>query len=110
MEKQAAAYFNSKDQYLQWRSLAPDVSLIISLPEKLINKTEVVDFLAHVDAEILDGTYLDYTKEKAESVHQSNRKIWADIQHPNENPIMWEKAIQLNNSRLAENLRPLWLV
>lgn len=95
MKSSIVVYINSEEQYKQWRSLAPEVPLMISLPAVLVNKQQVLDFLVDVDAEILDGSYLDYTVEKAEAVHQSNRKIWADIQHPEENKLMWEKALRL---------------
>ncbi len=96
MEKNIVVYINSDDQYRQWRKLAPQIPLMVSLPKKIKSIEQVLDFLRDIDAEILDGSYLDYTIEKAETIHQSNRKIWADIQHPLENPMMWEKAIQLN--------------
>ncbi len=96
MDQSIVVYINSKEQYVQWRALSPTTPLMISLPENLDNKNKLLDFLKDTDAEILDGSYLDYTLEKTEVVHQMNRKIWADIQQEKEDTVIWEKALSLN--------------
>jgi glycerophosphoryl diester phosphodiesterase len=94
MEKSVVVYINNELQYQEWRKVAPSIPLMVSLPDSVTNVNTLERFLNHVDAELLDGYYAQYTKEMVEMAQSKGRMVWADIQQPEEGPELWEKAIK----------------
>jgi len=96
MTNSLVVYVNSMEQYKAWRLHAPKVPLIVSLPDSVTNRHTLSNFLEHVDAEILDGHFSQYTTEMVKLASEKGRVVWADIQQKNENPELWDKAIETN--------------
>ncbi|MFM9836830.1 MAG: glycerophosphodiester phosphodiesterase family protein [Cyclobacteriaceae bacterium] len=95
MQKSFVVYINHLDQFKSWRAIAPQVPLMVSLPDSVTSVTSLDNFLKIVDAEILDGDSNNYTKEMVEHATSKNRKVWLDFQQPNENLSHWAVGIQL---------------
>ncbi|MBO9637217.1 MAG: glycerophosphodiester phosphodiesterase family protein [Siphonobacter aquaeclarae] len=95
MEKSLAVYINNDHSFREWRKVAPEVPLIVSLPKQVFNGATLRSFLDSCDAEILDGPYTVYTEEMVRVAAERKRRIWADIQHPLEGPVSWQKAVDL---------------
>jgi glycerophosphoryl diester phosphodiesterase len=95
MEKSFVIYINYKDQYKSWRAIAPQVPLMVSLPDSVKSAKSLDSFLKIVDAEILDGDYSSYSIEMVKLAALRNRQVWLDFQQPNEGPAHWEIGTRL---------------
>jgi len=92
MEGRVVVYINEAAQLQQWRSRAPDVPLMISLPDSVRDATTYQNFQRSVDAQILDGSAEDYTKALVEVINRSGRQVWIDVQAKDESARRWRKA------------------
>ena len=95
MEKSFVVYVNSELQYKSWRSMAPGVPLMVSLPDSVNNENQLRAFTKKVDAEILDGSYTDYTSGMVHEARLQNRAVWVDVQSKNESATAWRAALDL---------------
>jgi len=95
MEKSFVVYINSESQYTSWRSIAPDVPLMVSLPDSVNNENQLRAFTKKVDAEILDGSHTDYTSAMVHEARLQNRAVWVDVQSKNESATTWRAALDL---------------
>ena len=95
MEKSLVVYINSELQYKPWRSIAPGVPLMVSLPDSVNNEHQLRAFSKKVDAEILDGSYMDYTFDMVHEARLQNRAVWVDVQGKNESATVWRAALDL---------------
>jgi glycerophosphoryl diester phosphodiesterase len=94
MDHRVVVYINTPEQYRVWRMTAPQVPLIVSIPEKIHDAESMRKFLEVVDAEILDGDASQYNAEMVLVAASKGRKVWADIQSYDENPMRWERALE----------------
>lgn len=95
MEHQVVVYINRPDQFLSWRKIAPQVPLMVSLPDSIRTVERLEEFLKIYDAEILDGDAADYTPEMVAFIHREKRVIWVDVQGPSEGESTWQHALSL---------------
>jgi glycerophosphoryl diester phosphodiesterase len=95
MEKSVVVYINSLEQYRQWRKVAPSIPVMISLPESIKDGTALARFLSDMDAEILDGSYQQYTWDIVRVAESKGRVVWADIQQQAEGPELWDNALKV---------------
>ena len=95
MEKSFVVYINSESQYKSWRSIAPGVPLMVSLPDSVNNENQLRAFAKNVDAEILDGSYTDYTSAMVDEARLQNKSVWVDVQSKNESATVWRAALDL---------------
>jgi glycerophosphoryl diester phosphodiesterase len=98
MEKSFVVYINHINQYISWRQLAPQVPLMVSLPDSVTNVKALNSFLDIVDAEILDGDITNYSMEMVKLAIERNRDVWLDFQQPDEGPNHWIKGTTLGIS------------
>jgi len=54
------------------------------------------EFLQKFDVEILDGNCSDYTQEMVVLANQMGRRVWVDVQSPDEGPSSWQEAVNLH--------------
>jgi glycerophosphoryl diester phosphodiesterase len=94
MEKSLVVYINSKSQFEAWRQIAPDIPLMISLPEKVNSAHQMREILKKYPCDILDGNYKEYTAETVKEAQKLGVPVWADIQSVNEAEVEWESAIK----------------
>jgi glycerophosphoryl diester phosphodiesterase len=95
MEKQVVVYINSMNQLLEWNQIAPQIPLMVSLPNNVQNKASLEKFASQFSFDILDGNFQQYNSELVGTARELNKPIWADIQSSNEGVPQWERAIGL---------------
>ena len=93
MENSVVVYINAEKQYTEWRRVAPRIPLMISLPDSIDDLGALRNYLEKVDAEILDGSFTEYSKEMVDLIHKMGRQVWADVQQKNENEQQWSAAL-----------------
>jgi glycerophosphoryl diester phosphodiesterase len=92
MDKNVVVYINSISQFKEWRSIAPQMPLIVSLPQKIKTKEAIIQLLSTFKVDILDGSFDEYNAETVNGATERGIPIWADIQSPNEAEL-WNKAL-----------------
>ena len=96
MENNVIVYINNPNQFTDWRNVAPNIPLMISLPGKVKTKEALFQVLEKYQTDLLDGNYNEYNVETVAAAKEKNIPIWADIQSIDENAILWDKAINLS--------------
>lgn len=96
MENNVVVYINNPNQFTDWRNVAPNIPLMISLPGKVKTKEALFQVLEKYQTDLLDGNYNEYNVETVAAAKEKNIPIWADIQSVDENPILWDKALNLS--------------
>lgn len=95
MEKNIVVYINAPHQFTEWRTIAPQMPLMISLPKKVKTKQELIEVLKIFKVDLLDGNFDEYNEETVLAAKMLGVPIWADIQSSNEAADSWEKAISI---------------
>jgi len=96
MENNVIVYINNPNQFTDWRNVAPNIPLMISLPGTVKTKEALFQVLEKYQTDLLDGNYNEYNVETVAAAKEKNIPIWADIQSVDENPILWDKALNLS--------------
>ena len=91
MEKNIVVYLNKKEQYLQWKKIAPEIPLMASLP-KNINNSELNNFLDEVHLNVVDNAT---TVGILNFMHDRKIAVWLDVQSTDEGPEKWEQALNM---------------
>ena len=94
MEKDIVVYINTPQQFIDWRRVAPNMPLMISLPDNIKTAEALTKFLQTTPVEILDGDYSDYTPDILAAATKAGSVVWPDIQSPQEAG-NWDKAIAI---------------
>ena len=92
MEKQVLVYINNPQQFIDWRKIAPDVPLMLSLPNDVKDEVGMRAFIDKTKPDILDGGWKEYTAEMVSSTKAMHLPAWPDIQSISE-ANDWEAAI-----------------
>lgn len=95
MGNDIVVYLYNQDQIKIWKSLAPEIPVIQSMPENGTNLKQLENFVKNKSVDILDGHWRNYTLEMIEYCKQQGVPIWADIQSPRENKKYWTKILSL---------------
>ncbi len=94
MERQFIVYINSEQQFVQWRTLFPQVPLMLSLPDEVKTTPQLQAFLSSAPVALLDGDYSDYTPEMIKAAASRGIPAWPDIQSAGE-AANWDRAISM---------------
>ncbi|MBD3750319.1 MAG: glycerophosphodiester phosphodiesterase family protein [Sphingobacteriales bacterium] len=94
MQHQFIVYINNEKQFEDWRNIAPQVPLMISLPQKVSNYEELKKVIQQYHPDILDGSYDEYNYETVAAAKKLQIPVWPDIQSENE-ANNWETALSL---------------
>jgi len=94
MEKQIIVYINTPNQFKEWRSMAPEMPLMVSLPPLVKSEEALSKFITQYQPDLLDGSYDDYNEQLLQVAAKNNRVVWPDIQSSQEQN-NWDKAIQM---------------
>lgn len=89
MEKQILVYINKAEQYKSWRSVAPQMPLMSSLP-KVKTDEELHSFLEKMPLEAIDNIP-DETLLKV--MRENGLWVFLDVQMADENPVKWKAAM-----------------
>jgi glycerophosphoryl diester phosphodiesterase len=94
LKKHILVYINAYEQYVQWRKTAPEIPLIISLPDDIRSADKMAEFLQEYPAEVLDGGYDGYNADMLVKAGELNINVWPDIQGMGEQDY-WDKALNM---------------
>jgi glycerophosphoryl diester phosphodiesterase len=100
MKDHIVVYINEPHQMAEWRKIAPQMPLMISMPKKIETKAEMQQLLAALNINVLDGNYKEYNTETILAAQEKLVPVWADIQSGDEGADRWNKAIGLGLSGL----------
>ena len=95
MQHSVIVYINAAHQLVEWKRIAPQIPLMVSLPDSVQSAAELNSFLDQYKIHLLDGSYKEYTVEMVNAAKAKNIPVWPDIQSATEGPEQWEKAINL---------------
>jgi glycerophosphoryl diester phosphodiesterase len=79
----------------EWRRVAPELPLIVSLPDKVNTPEQLASFVSKFGVEVLDGPWKDYSAEMVSAAHKTKARIWPDIQTAQEDSSYFEKIMSL---------------
>jgi glycerophosphoryl diester phosphodiesterase len=91
MEHQVIVYLNKPGQYEQWRTIAPQVPLMTSLPDDHPTRQQVDSFLQKKKIALLDNVY-DTAMQRY--VRQQGITLWLDAQSDHESPATWSTLLR----------------
>lgn len=94
MEKHVVVYINQPQQLIDWKRIAPNMPLMISLPATITSKAMMDSVLTKYPIDILDGNYNEYNLETVQAARDKRVPIWADIQGKDEDK-HWQAALAL---------------
>ena len=94
MDKNVLVYINTLQQYEQWKQLAPEVPLMLSLPSGIKSDVQLKEFIEKFKPAFLDGGYESYTSDMLKIARNLGVIVWPDIQSLNEEN-NWGKAIDI---------------
>lgn len=92
MEKQVLVYINNPQQFIDWRRIAPDMPLMVSMPNNIKDEAGLRAFVDIAKPDILDGGWKEYTPQMVSSAKAMHLTVWPDIQSSNESHD-WDAAI-----------------
>ncbi len=95
MQHSVIVYINAAHQLVEWKKIAPQIPLMVSLPDSVQSAAQLISFLDQYKIHLLDGSYKEYTVEMVNAAKAKNIPVWPDIQSATEGPEQWEKAINL---------------
>ena len=95
MQNSVIVYINAAHQLVEWKKIAPQIPLMVSLPDSVQSAAQLNSFLDQYKIHLLDGSYKDYTVEMVNAAKAKNIPVWPDIQSASEGPEQWEKAINV---------------
>ena len=93
MQNSVVVYINSEQQFREWKSQAPQMPLMVSLPDSIKSAESLTDYITATGVQVLDGSYEDYTPEMVSAATKKNVPVWPDIQSPHEGPAEWNVAL-----------------
>lgn len=93
MQHSVIVYINAAHQFKEWKTIAPQIPVMVSLPDTIKSAAQLSSFLNQYDISILDGSFNEYSLEMIKAATDKNIPVWPDIQSVNEGPEIWERAI-----------------
>jgi len=93
MEKQVLVYINGIQQLIDWRKAAPNMPLMLSMPNSVKDVESMKIFINQAKPDLLDGSWKEYSKDMVSVTRDMNLPAWPDIQSKDEGPQVWDQAI-----------------
>lgn len=90
MEKQIVVYINKKEQYPQWKSIAPQMPLMTSIPDEVKNTDQLTTFLNEIKISVIDNVV---NSDMEKLIKEKKISTWLDVQSPTEGPDSWDEAM-----------------
>ena len=91
MQNSVVVYLNKEEQYGQWKTIAPHVPLMASLPENM-NIAQLNNVLDTRPLDVVDNAF---NNDLVNLMHKRNIAVWLDVQSEDEGPATWEQALRL---------------
>jgi glycerophosphoryl diester phosphodiesterase len=89
MQHNVVVYLNKKEQYGQWKKVAPTMPLMTSLPENG-TASDIQDFLRKTPVDVVDNAH---DTALIHILHDHKIQLWLDVQSRDENPAKWDHAL-----------------
>ncbi len=93
MEKQVVVYLNAPAQYDQWKTVAPAMPLMSSIPAEVQTPAQFRQYLDQVQVAVLDNVYDTALQAVA---WEKGIALWLDVESSNEGPAVWDRALFWN--------------
>jgi glycerophosphoryl diester phosphodiesterase len=77
----------------EWHQVAPELPLIVSPPDGLKTREQLIDFAKAKGIEVLDGDWEGYSKEMVDGANRAGVKVWPDIQTAVEDSAYFTKVL-----------------
>jgi len=90
MQNNVVVYLNKEEQYRQWKSIAPRIPLMASLPENM-DSTQLNNLLDKKPLDIVDNAF---DNNMVNLMHNRKIAVWLDAQGKDEGPEKWEHALK----------------
>lgn len=94
MDKQVLIYINKPAQITDWRKTDPTMPLMVSLPDSVKDTEALRRFISQNHPDVLDGGYTEYDAQMVAFATAIGLPVWPDAQGPQEEPLVWDKAIE----------------
>lgn len=94
MDKHTVVYINTPAQFKAWQRAAPEMPLMLSLPDSIRTPGSLSAFLQTTSCAVLDGDWTEYTQELVKAAAKNHTPVWPDIQSAEESQ-HWLEAIRL---------------
>ncbi|WP_229254361.1 glycerophosphodiester phosphodiesterase family protein [Dyadobacter sp. NIV53] len=91
MQHHVVVYLNKKEQYAEWKKIAPHVPLMTSLPEEMNNEEGLELFLKEMKISVLDNLS---DPKLVKLANQLGVSVWLDVQDPKEGAVSWNAALK----------------
>ncbi len=95
MRKHIIVYLNNLDDALEWRQRAPEIPLMISLPDAYTRLGGIADLLDRLRPAILDGGALDWSRELVEEAHAHDLAVYVDNLGVADSPNGWQHSLDI---------------
>ena len=95
MQQSVIVYINAAHQFTEWKTIAPQIPLMLSMPDSIKSVPQLNSFLNQYNIGILDGSFKEYSLEMVKTAADKNVPVWPDIQSANEGPALWESVINM---------------
>ncbi len=93
MEKQVLVYINGIQQLIDWKHIAPDMPLMLSMPKSAKDIEGMKTFINQAKPDLLDGSWKEYTTDMVSAAKGMNIPAWPDAQSADEGPQVWDQAL-----------------
>lgn len=103
MQDHVVVYINETHQYNEWKTIAPMMPLIISLPEKINTALAMQDIFNILTVDILNGDPSNFSAEKIAWAKEKHIPVWADVQADKEDAGIWNGALLMGFTGLKTN-------
>lgn len=90
MEKNIVVYLNKAPQYKAWRTVAPEMPLMSSLPRQVRTAEQLEVFLGQARLEAVDNVY---DSALLAAVKAKGISVWLDVEGKDENEMVWRQAL-----------------
>ncbi|MGC3943371.1 MAG: glycerophosphodiester phosphodiesterase family protein [Chryseolinea sp.] len=95
ISKTIVVYLNAEEHLSGWKTHAPVLPLMASLPDSVKNAETYIKFHNLVDVQIVDGGHEDYTTALVRAINKNGQSVWVDVQEPGENEALWTRVLAL---------------
>jgi glycerophosphoryl diester phosphodiesterase len=95
MQKQVLVYINGIQQLIDWRHVAPEMPLMLSMPNSAKDVEGMKTFIGQTKPDLLDGDWKEYTPEMVAEAMGMNLPVWPDAQNKDEGAAIWDQAIAI---------------
>jgi glycerophosphoryl diester phosphodiesterase len=86
-------YINGIQQLIDWRHVAPEMPLMLSMPNSAKDVEGMKTFINQAKPDLLDGDWKEYTQEMVTETKGINLLAWPDVQSKDEGAAIWDQAI-----------------